>query len=162
LTANAADYRGGSDRAGGNVAFLARTPNDTGTLWAATTTGRLFVSKNADNAVPAAVTFTRIDTLAPNDPNRFISSIFVDRADANRAWVTYSGYSSLTPTLPGHVFYVTYDPTAGTATWTNLDGSGAGAFPDLPALSIVSTAAGDLFASTDYNVFRLPKGSSTW
>src|SRR6266536_2807267 len=34
-------------RAGGFVAALARTPSDTGTLWAATTTGRVFISKNA-------------------------------------------------------------------------------------------------------------------
>ena len=46
---SAADYRG-TTRAGGNVAALARTTKDTGTLWVATTTGRVFISKNADAA----------------------------------------------------------------------------------------------------------------
>ena len=36
-------------RTGGNVAALARASSDTATLWAATTTGRVFISKNADD-----------------------------------------------------------------------------------------------------------------
>ncbi len=36
------------DRAGGNVAQIERTAADTGTAWAATTTGRVFVTKNVD------------------------------------------------------------------------------------------------------------------
>src|SRR5438067_6005244 len=55
------DFRGTS-RAGGNVAAFARTTKDTGTLWVATTTGRVFISKNAD-AAAGSVTFTRLDTL---------------------------------------------------------------------------------------------------
>src|SRR5213078_509461 len=47
LTASAADYRGTS-RSGGAVAAVAQTASDTNTLWAATTTGRVFISKNAD------------------------------------------------------------------------------------------------------------------
>src|SRR5207249_10839371 len=39
-------YRG-TGRTGGNVAALARAGSDAATLWAATTTGRLFISKNA-------------------------------------------------------------------------------------------------------------------
>ena len=50
LTASAADYRG-TTRAGGNVAALARASSDTTTLWAATTTGRVFISKNADATI---------------------------------------------------------------------------------------------------------------
>ncbi len=161
LTASNADYRG-TTRNGGNVGFLARTPSDTGTLWAATTTGRLFVSKNADNAVPNLVTFVRLDTLAANSPNRFISGIFVDRANANRAYVSYSGYSSITPTVPGHIFRVDFDPAGPTATWTALDGTGAGAYPDLPATAVAATPAGDVFLANDYNVFRLPNGSANW
>ena len=44
-----ADYRG-TDRAGGNVAALARASSDTATLWTATTTGRILISKNAHDA----------------------------------------------------------------------------------------------------------------
>jgi hypothetical protein len=152
----------GADRSGGNVAAVERAPSNTGTLWAATTTGRVFVSQNANNGTPASVTYTRLDSLASNDPNRFVSGIYVDPANANHAWICYSSYSSLDPTAPGHVFSVTYDPIGGTATWTNLDGSGATAFPDFPATDIVHDSNGDLYVSNDWGVLRRANGSSDW
>ena len=167
LTAsNPTDYRGTS-RAGGNVAAVRRTLSDTGTLWAATTTGRVFISKNAD-AVANSVTYTRLDTLpsATASPGRFVSGIYLDPANPNHAWISYSSYSSLTPATPGHVFDVIYDPTAnsgaGDATWTSLDGSGATAFPDFPATSIAHDTNGDLYVSNDWGVLRLPNGSPDW
>jgi hypothetical protein len=161
LTASAADYRG-TTRAGGNVAALGRASSDATTLWAATTTGRLFVSKNAD-AGAHSVTYTRIDSLAANSPGRFISGIAVDPADPNHAWITYSSYSAITPATPGHVFSVTYDQGAGTATWTNLDGMGGPAFPDFPATGIAfDSARGDLYVSNDWGVLRLPNGATDW
>jgi len=167
LTTSASDYRGTS-RSGGNVAALARAPSDTGTLWAATTAGRIFISKNADDTTATNVTYKRLDTLpsATTDPNRFVSGIYVDPANPNHAWISYSSYSALTPTLPGHVFEVTYDPTvnsgAGDATWTSLDGSGLTAFPDFPATGIVRDSNGDLYVSNDWGVLRLPNGSANW
>ena len=115
-------YRG-TGRTGGNVAALARGNSDTATLWAATTTGRVFVSKNADTT-NTTVTFTRLDSLAANSPGRFVSPIAVDPADSNHAWISYSSYSTLDPTTPGHIFSVTFDPSGPSATWINLDASG--------------------------------------
>ncbi len=161
LTLSAADYRG-TTRFGGNVAALARTPADTATLWAATSLGRVFISKNADNSPANTVTYSRLDTLDVNSPARFINGIFVDQSDSNHAWISYSGYSTLTPTTPGHVFSVTYDPGTGTATWTNLDGTGATGFPDFPATGIAHDSNGDLYVSNDWGVLKLPNGSSDW
>src|SRR5438067_2347249 len=149
------------DRAGGNVAAVERTPSNTGTLWAATTTGRVFISSNADTTA-GSVHYTRLDSLALNDPNRFVSGIYVDPVNANHAWICYSSYSTLDPTAPGHVFSVTYDPIGGTATWTNLDGSGGTAFPDFPATDIVHDSNGDLYVSNDWGVLRRANGSSDW
>ena len=59
------------------------------------------------------MSWTRLDTLAGNDPNRFVSGIVVDPANANHAWISYSGFNATTPATPGHVFEVTYDPGAG-------------------------------------------------
>lgn len=164
LTASASptpDYRG-VGRTGGNVAALARSAGDTSTLWAATTAGRVFISKNADTT-NTSVTYTRLDTLDPNSPGRFISGIVVDPADSNHAWITYSSYSSLTPSTPGHVFSVTYDQGGGTATWTNVDGSGGGAFPDFPATGVAfDSVTGDLYVSNDWGVLRLANGSTSW
>jgi hypothetical protein len=155
----------GSTRTGGVVAAITRAPSDTGTLWAATTVGRVFVSKNADSVsnVPGAdgssVTYTRIDSLDANAPGRFVSGIYVDPKNPNHAWISYSGYSARTPTTPGHVFDVVFDPVAGTATWTSLDGS----LGDIPVTALVrDDRTGDLYAANDFGVLRLPSGSSTW
>ena len=59
------------------------------------------------------------------------------------------------------MFEVTYNPGAGDATWTNLDG-GTGPMGDLPVTALARSARGDLFAGTDFGVLRLPKGSTTW
>jgi hypothetical protein len=155
-------YRGTS-RSGGNVGAIQRTTADTATLWVATTVGRVFISKNAD-AGAGLVTYVRLDTLpsATASPGRFISGIYVDPANPNHAWLSYSSYSSLTPSTPGHIFSVTYDPVANDATWTSLDGSGATGFPDFPATGIARDSNGDLYASNDWGVLRLPNGSTDW
>ncbi len=143
-------------RGGGNVGALARAKGDTGTLWAATTTGRVFVSSNAD-APAASVTFTRVDSTAVNAPGRFVSSIAVDPANPNRAFISYSGYNFNTPAQPGHVFEVTFN--GATATW--LDRSYD--IGDLPATSVAyDDVTGDVYASSDFGVMRLAAGTSSW
>ena len=108
----------------------ARVP-DTATLWAATTTGRVFISKNADTT-NTSVTYTRLDSLAANSPGRFISGIVVDPADSNHAWISYSSYSSLDPTTPGHVFSVTFDPGAAERDLDKSRRLGNGSVPRFP------------------------------
>ena len=150
----------GADRAGGFVSRIARTPGNTGTMWVSTNPGRLFVTSNA-NATPAsAVTWTRIDTTAANDPGRFISGIYVDPSNPNRAWVSYTGYNFNTPAQPGHVFRVDWNGVA--ATWTPLDG-GTGPLGDLPVTDIVrDDVTGDLYAATDFAVLKQAAGTTTW
>jgi len=137
---------------------LQRASSDSSTLWAATSHGRVFVSKNV-NADPAStVVFNRIDNLAPNAPNRFISSIVVDPKNGNHAWISYSGFNATSGTV-GHVFEVTYNPVAGTATLVNLD-NGLG---DLPITGLVrDPKSGTLFAGTDYGALRLDSGAGAW
>ena len=125
----------------------------------------MFISKNADavSNVPGAdgstVTYTRLDSLDPNSPGRFISSIYVDPRNPNHAWISYSGYSARTPAQPDHVFDVTYDPVAGTAVWTSLEGS----LGDIPITALVrDDATGDLYAANDFGVLRLPRGNTVW
>ena len=81
-----------------------------GTLWAATSAGRVFVSKNAHDPNPATVVFDRIDNdpTAGTTPPRYPTAIYVDPKDANHAWITYSGFNAKTPATPGHVFEVRY------------------------------------------------------
>ena len=145
------------DREDGAVVAVERTKADTSSAWAATETGRLFVSKNVDAEPAGDVEWTRIDSA--DTPNRFISSIYVDPDNGNRAWVSYSGYNLSTPDTPGHVFKVVYDPASGTAEWTNLSHD----LEDLPVTDLVrDDVTGDLYAASDFGVVRLAAGTSTW
>jgi hypothetical protein len=159
LGASTLTSSGLGDRSGGNVAAVERARSDSSTLWAATTTGRVFISKNVGAEPASAVAFTRLDSLASVDPGRFVSGISIDPANANHAWISYSGYNFNTPGLNGHVFEVTYNPGAGTATWVDRSYNLA----DLPATDIArDDVTGDLYASSDFGVARLAFGTSTW
>jgi hypothetical protein len=133
-----------------------RAPSDNSTMWAATRTGRLFVSKNA-GARPKKVNFRRIDK--STTPGRFVSGIAIDPRNPNHAWVSYSGYNAYTPSTPGHVFEVTYNAKNHKATFVDRSFN----LGDQPITGIaVNGATGDLFAATDFGVLRLPHGSSSW
>lgn len=149
----------GADRQGGYIVAVERATSDGATLWAATQTGRVLISKNVDAEPASAVTFTRIDSLAAIDPNRFVSGIHVDPANANHAWISYTGFNAATPTLPGHVFEVTYNPTAGTSTWVDRSYD----LGDIPLNDVVrDDRTGDLYVASDFGVYRLPAGATTW
>jgi hypothetical protein len=146
----------GGDRQGGIVVAAERSPLDGGTLWAATSFGRLFVSKNADAAGPEVV-FTRIDT--PVMPNRFVTRLVPDRTDPNAAFIAYSGFNALTPAAPGHVFRAVFNPSTRIASFASLDRD----LGDLPVNTlVVDDARGDVYAGTDFGPIVLRNGSSTW
>ncbi len=157
LTASGTLY--GTDRAGGTVAAVERATRNASTLWAATSTGRVFISANADAEPASAVTFVRLDRLAAAAPNRFVSGIYVDPANANHAWISYSGFNATTPATPGHVFEVTYNPAGGTATWTDVSFD----LGEIPINDVVrDDRTGDLYAASDAGVYRLERGDTDW
>jgi hypothetical protein len=145
----------------GYVVAISRAASDTGTLWAGTRRGRVFVASNADNASAAAVTFYRIDT--SSQPERFVSGISVDASNPNHAFISYSGYNAYataTGTATGHIFEVTYNPTTHTATWS---GDLANNLGDQPITNIaVDWNTGDAYVSTDFGVFVRLNGNTTW
>jgi hypothetical protein len=146
----------GATRTLGAVAWIARTAQNTGTIWAATSTGRVFITDNGD-AAAASVVWHRVDPVA-NDPGRAISAIAVDPANAHHAWISYNGYNVNTPTTPGHVFEVTWSG-AGTATWVDVSHN----LPDFPITAVVQDdVTGDLYAASDFGVMRLAGGAATW
>jgi hypothetical protein len=166
-----------TDKGTGYVVAIERAKTNTGTIWAGTRRGRVWVAKNADSNNPATqvqepdccgtgfnerqteVVFTRIDT--PTQPRRFVSGISVDPRDpsGNTAFISFSGYEAYTPGQPGHVFKAVYNPATGTATWTDLSHN----LGDLPITDVeVDAPTGDLYASFDWGVLRLPAGGTVW
>jgi hypothetical protein len=147
------------DRSGGNVAAVERTAADTSSAWAGTSTGRVFISKNVDADPASAVSWTRLDDDTAIDPGRFVSSIHVDPANGNHAWVSYSGYGVNTPGTPAHIVEVTYNPGTGTSVWVDRSYD----FGDLPVNDLVrDDVTGDLYAGTDFGALRLAAGTTTW
>ena len=143
-------------RAGEYVVAVERAPSDRGTLWAATRTGRLFITQNADDT-PGSVSFRRLDR--SSTPGRFISGIAVDPNDANHAWISYSGYDAYTPSTPGHVFEARYHPNTRRATFEDLSLD----LGDQPVTGIaVYPNTGDVYAATDFGVLKLEHGSNHW
>jgi hypothetical protein len=147
------------DRAGGAVAAIERTVADSSTAWAATTTGRVFITTNVGAEPASAVSWTRLDDDTAIDPNRFVSSIYVDPADGNHAWISYSGFGANTPGNPQHVVEVTFNPGTGTSTWVDRSYD----FGDQAVTDLVrDDVTGDLYASSDFGVMRLAAGTTSW
>ena len=156
IGANLTGRQFGTDRTGDYVVAVERTGADDGTLWAATRTGRVFVTSNA-NDVAGSVSFHRIDT--PQTPGRFVTGIAIDPNDPNHAWISYTGYNAYTPDTPGHVFEVNYDPNAHTATFQDRSFN----LGDQPITALVEDpGTGSLFAATDFGVLELPTGATQW
>ncbi len=156
----------GADRSGGSISWMSRDGADTGTMWVATSAGRIFVTHNADAVDPATVVWHRIDSSAAgNSPTRFPSAIYVDPANAGHAWISYSGYNAATPTTPGHVFSVYED-----GTFTNLNvEAGAQAYEtpysdgDLPVADIVRDDENHiLYVATDFGVLQGTNDGAHW
>ena len=156
---------------GGTVSFVARTSGDTGTLWAGTASGRVYIFKNADAADPKlAGQFEVSDVLVANNstPVRFVAGIAIDPTNPNHGWVAYGGYNSVHPVsqqaVGGHVFEVTWSGVAtDKAVFTLLDGTGDGALGDLPINSLVrDDKTGDLYAATDFAVLRRSARTGHW
>jgi len=161
----------GPDRTGGSISFMARDGADHGTLWVATSAGRIFVTHNADASDPATVSWHRIDNAT--SPTRFPSGIYVDAFDTGHAWVSYSGYNAATPSTPGHVFEVRENgsaPGSGSFTNLNIESGGTSSFPtpfsdgDLPVSDVVrDDNQATLYAATDFGVLVGPNdGHSGW
>ena len=125
----------------------------------ATTLGRVFISKNVDADPAATVTWTRLDSLAANDPNRYVSGIYVDPANPNHAWVSYSGLQRHHAGDAGSRVRGDLQPGAGTATWVDRSYD----LGDLPVTDVVRDAVtGDVYASTDFGVMSLAVRHDEW
>jgi len=155
---------------GGTVSWISRTSGDSGTLWAGTGSGRVYIFKNADAADPSTAAQNEVsDALVANNttPVRFISGIVIDPANPNHGWVSYGGYNAAAPAgqtpVPGHVFEVTWDGVSAVATFSSLDGSGRSALGDLPVNAMVrDDATGDLYVATDFTVIRRNAKTGHW
>jgi hypothetical protein len=135
-TARSADLSKGS----GTISAIAEAPSDALTVYVGTNDGNLWVSTDGTASWRGP---------APGLPNRAVTDVAVDAANANRAWVTLGGFGT------SHV-YLTED--AGLS-WMDVGGG----LPDVPAyaaLAIPGTAR--VFVGTDIGVYESVTGTAPW
>jgi photosystem II stability/assembly factor-like uncharacterized protein len=137
------------------VAWIHQSPENLDTAYVATRAGRLFRTDNLRAPDPAIVTFARIDT--PALPGRFVSGIVNAVGAPNLAYVSFSGYGAHTPGQPGHVFAV--NAATSPADVTDISTG----LPDAPVTALaVDRDSGDLYAGTDFGVWRRPAAGGAW
>jgi photosystem II stability/assembly factor-like uncharacterized protein len=130
------------------VSTVAVAPSDSNTVYIGTGDGRLWMTANAGSGYCCSY-------IANGTPNRSVTALAVDPANAQTAYATFSGYSGFGDTL-GHVFKT----TTGGANWTDITGN----LPNVPVNDIVADPdlAKALYIGTDIGVFATTDGGSTW
>ncbi len=123
---------------------------DSSLIYAGTIRGEIYALRLSGG------TWTATPIHAAPFPGRFIWDIATLPGDPNTLIVAVSGFGA------GHVWRGVV--SGGSATWTNISGSGASAVPDVPANAVVvdPAAASTYFVGTDIGVFRTTDGGATW
>jgi uncharacterized protein (TIGR03437 family) len=121
-------------------------------VWVGASDGLVQVTSNAGSL--GGATFSNV-TKSPL-PNRFVSEIALDATNRQRAVVVFSGFNSVTPSTPGHVFLTN---NLG-ATWQDISGN----LPDVPVNSVAlhPTLTNTIYIGTDLGVFQTTDGGATW
>jgi photosystem II stability/assembly factor-like uncharacterized protein len=142
-SALSSDLTGGS----GAIRSLAISPADPGWIWAATSDGRVLLSTNGGSS------FTLRLTGNPGWP-RVTREIFPHPLDPASAWLAVSRFGTA---------QVRRTSDSGLS-WTDLDGVGQRALPDLPVNTIAALPGPPdrLFAGTDRGLYHSPDGGASW
>jgi photosystem II stability/assembly factor-like uncharacterized protein len=127
---------------------IAVSPHDDQRVVAGTSQGT--IARN--DAALSASALTSWPAVRPREG--FVSSLTFDPVDPDVVYATYSTFGG------PHV----WKSADGGSTWRSLDGSGAGALPDLPAhsLAIDPRHPRRLYLGTDLGLFVSLDGGSTW
>jgi photosystem II stability/assembly factor-like uncharacterized protein len=131
------------------ISAIAVSPTDSNRVMAGTVEG--FVHRSE-----TALTDTGDTRWRRNKPrDGYITWIAYDPQDPNVAYVTYASFGG-----GAHI----WKTANGGATWSPLDGTGAGTLPDIPVNAIVVDPADSsrLYAGTDMGVFSSTDGGQTW
>ncbi|MGE5692139.1 MAG: glycosyl hydrolase [Pseudomonadota bacterium] len=95
-------------------------------------------------------------------PVRYIGGVAIDPSNENHMFLAINGFSRRFTEGPGAGIGHIYESTNRGASWTLADGSGASAFPDVPANSVKVLSNGALVVGTDLAVLYRAPGSTAW
>jgi len=140
------------------LSALAVSPASSSVVWASPRasggSSRVFV---ATNVGPGTATFNIVST---GLPSRVVTQIVPDPADAQTAYVTYSGF--VFPTGPASHVFKTTNALSG-VTWTDISGN----LPNIPVNDLVidpdiTPIGSSLYAATDVGVFATSNAGLNW
>lgn len=126
----------------GRISAIAEARSDANIIYVGTDIGSLNKTTNGG---------TTWNTITTGLPNRFITRIVVNPANADIVYVTFSGFGT------GHV----WKSVNGGATWTDISAN----LPDAPINAILldpTAPATGLFVASDLGVFHSSNGGTSW
>lgn len=154
-TNGAANWSNIGTLASGNtrISALDVAPTDANHLLVGLSNGAIFRTNRA-LALEGRTAFAAPSEITATPRQGFVSWVAHDPTNADIAYATYA-------TFGGTHVWRTLD---GGLTWNNLDGSGAGALPDIPVHCIVvdPTNTARLYIGTDLGVFVSSDGGANW
>lgn len=127
----------------GTISAIAVAPSDSDTIWAGTDNGYLYRSTDGGE------TWTELPN--PVRPKLWISRIAIDPRDADRVYLTFSGYRE-----GDNALYVLRSDNGGQR-WTDITGG----LPHAPVNDIVPVR-NKLYVATDVGVFTSPAARPRW
>jgi hypothetical protein len=145
---------GGQKLAGstGHLLAIAVAPSDSNRIYTGSNDGHVWMTTNAGSS------WTQINTGSPGLPNRAVTSISVNPANASDILVGVSGTG--TPHL-----YRCSNTLAGTRVYSSVSGSGSASLPDVPLNEIArdfAAPATTWWVATDIGVFMTENSGATW
>lgn len=148
------DGTGQVGQAGSTITAIAVAPSSSATIYVGTSGGT--ATAKIQMTTTATTSKTWNDVTKSLLPNRQVTAFAIDPVNAQRAFATFSGYNSSTPSTPGHLFLT----TNGGNSWTNASGD----LPDIPVNTIVidPVNSSHIVVGTDLGVFASSNNGTNW
>jgi photosystem II stability/assembly factor-like uncharacterized protein len=134
-----------------HLSTIAVAEGNSDIIWAAHNNGDLYFSSNGTDAKR---TWTRVDENGIGLPDRWISTVVIDRHNHEHVYVAFMGWEN-------DNLWETVD--SGNS-WTDISGASPESIPDAPisALAVHRNLPGWLYAGTDVGVFTSANNGVTW